>query len=163
MKKEDLATLTQDNLPNSTPLFGDQFEYQNEHFMESATALLRDFIYPIFHEQARQIIHEGRACVLKHLVDNHLAAMETDPIGLKLLVAPKGIARHDFEQKVNNRDFIRPAYFAVIANPVSKTIKLEYECGDSNGETLHYYEKRPADFDVNRVKLGLLKFTEILP
>lgn len=145
------------------PMFGDRHEYVSEHFMDAANDLLRDRIYPLFHDQARQFVHEGRACALRHLVDNHLASLETDPIGLKLLVAPKGMERHEFETKINNRDFIHPQYVAVIASPISKTIKVEFYKGDKSGETLNYYERQPLDFDVNRVKLAMLKFSELLP
>lgn len=164
MKKDDLPDLGQHvSGTHLAPLFGDFREYQNEHFIDTANDLLRNRIYPLFHEQARHFVHEGRACVLRHLVDNHLAAMESDPVGLKLLVAPKGMDRHEFEKKINNRDFIHPQYFAVIASPVSKTVKLEYYKGDAGDETTHYYEKSPLEFDVNRVKLGLLAFSELLP
>ena len=164
MKKDSLPDLGQHvSGAHLVPLFGDRYEYQNEHFMDVANDLLRNDIYPLFHSQARDFVHEGRACALRHLVDNHLASMETDPVGLKLLVAPKGMDRHTFETKINNRDFVHPQYFAVIASPVSRTIKLEYYKGDMTGETVHYYEKQPLDFEVNRVKLGLLKFTELLP
>jgi hypothetical protein len=164
MKKDSLPDLGQHvSGAHLVPLFGDRYEYQNEHFMDVANDLLRNDIYPLFHNQAREFVHEGRACALRHLVDNHLASMETDPIGLKLLVAPKGMDRHTFETKINNRDFVHPQYFAVIASPVSRTIKLEYYKGDMTGETVHYYEKQPLDFEVNRVKLGFLKFTELLP
>ena len=120
--------------------------------MDAANDMLRNRIYPMFHEQARQFVHEGRACALRHLVDTHLASMENDPVGLKLLVAPKGMDRHDFETRINNRDFVHPQYFAVIACPVKKTIKLEFYKGDQNGETVIYYEKNPLDFDMSKVK-----------
>jgi hypothetical protein len=164
MKKDDLPDLSQHvSGTHIAPLFGDRYEYQNEHFMDAANQLLRNEIYPLFHKQARDFVHDNRACALRHLVDNHLSSMETDPIGLKLLVAPLGMSRHEFEQKINNRDFIHPQYFAVIASPVKKTIELEFYKGDKTGETVTYYEKPPLEFDVNRVKLGLLKFSEMLP
>lgn len=163
MKKDDLPPLTPNTHTGHKPIFGDQYAYMEEHFIEAANNILREFIYPVFHEHARQLMHEGHPCVLQHLVDQHLSSMDNDPVGLKLFVAPKGTDRHEFEQKIHNRDFVHPAYFAVIASPVSKTIKLEYYKADRTGETVNYYEKRPNDFDVNRVKLGLLQFSELLP
>lgn len=164
MKKEDLPDLSQHvSGTHLAPLFGDLNEHQSERFVDAANDLLRDRIYPLFHQQAREFVHEHRACALRHLVDNHLAHMDTDPIGLKLLVAPKGMDRHEFELKINNRDFVHPQYFAVIASPVKKTIQLEYYKGDKTGETVTYYERPPQEFDVNRVKLGLLRFSELLP
>lgn len=164
MKKDTLFDLSHHvSGTHLAPQFGDMREYQNEHFMDAANDLLRDKIYPMFHEQAREFVHEGRACALRHLVDTHLASMDTDPIGLKLLVAPKGMDRHEFETKINNRDFVHPQYFAVIADPVKKSVLLEYYKGDASGETVKYYERMPFEFEISRVKMGLLKFSELLP
>lgn len=165
MKKESLPELSLDekSAAHEGTVFGDRYGFKEQNFLEDANRILRERINPIIHEQARILQHDGRPCVLRHLVDSHLAAMETDPVGLKLFVERKGTDRHEFEKKIHNRDFIKPTYFAVIADPTRKTIAIEYYRGDQKDEKIHYYEKPLAQFDVNRVTLGLLKFTELLP
>ncbi len=165
MKKESLPELspTEKAAGSTRPMFGDRYEHMAENFLDDANQLLRERINPIIHEQTRSLQHEGYPCVLRHLVDSHLASMETDPVGLKLFVGTKGSDRHAFETRIHNRDFIKPIYFAVIADPSLKTISIEYYRGDQKDEKIHYYEKPLAQFDINRVKLGLLKFSELLP
>ena len=137
--------------------------YKDDEFMEGANELLREHIYPELHEEARLFMHTGRVCLLRHVLDNHLLMTELDPAGLKLYVAPPGMDRHQFEKDFSNRDFIHPDYFAVVADPVRKKIRLEYAIGGYKGDTIVYYEENVNDFDLATVRAGMAHFSLLLP